>query len=152
MNSLSVRRKGHPPSGFEFPASTKLDETLEATNTTLSRLQSLRVSLPLSSNSKSRIGECATSLTDSYIGMGLARNELMTPSVKRVGLRSPILLATDVAMGASRSATFNRFKTSSKATVIAAVSSGPNAVLIAKSGIGILLTYRCESEKLPDCQ
>jgi hypothetical protein len=32
------------------------------------------------------------------------------------------------------------------------VSSGPNAVLIAKSGIGILLTYRCESEKLPDCQ
>src|SRR5215813_9659086 len=51
--------------------------------------------------------------------MGLARNELMTPSVKRVGLRSPlfarrtIFLATDVAMGASRSATFNRFKTSS---------------------------------------
>jgi hypothetical protein len=37
--------------------------------------------------------------------MGVARNELMTPSVKRVGLRSPlfarrtIFLATDVAMG-----------------------------------------------------
>jgi hypothetical protein len=29
------------------------------------------------------------SLTAGYIGMGLARNELMTPSVKRVGLRSP---------------------------------------------------------------
>ncbi len=45
-----------------------------------------------------------SSLTGGYIGMGLARNELMTPSVKRAGLRSPlfarrmILLATDVAM------------------------------------------------------
>src|SRR4051794_4905710 len=49
------------------------------------------------------------SLTKAYIGMGLTRNELMTPSVKRVGLRSPlfarrtIFLATDVAMGALRS-------------------------------------------------
>jgi hypothetical protein len=91
-----------------------------------------------------------------YIGMGLARNELMTPSVKRAGLRSPLLarrtifLATDVAMGASRSATFNRFKTSSKATVMAVVSSGPNAVLISRRVIGISLTYGCESEKLPD--
>jgi hypothetical protein len=96
------------------------------------------------------------SLTAGYIGMGLARNELMTPSVKRAGLRSPLLarrtifLATDVAMGASRSATFNRFKTSSKATVIAVVSSGPNAVLISRRVIGISLTYGCESEKLPD--
>ena len=45
-------------------------------------------------------------MTEGYIGMGLARNELMTPSVKRVGLHSPffarrmIFLATDVAMGA----------------------------------------------------
>jgi hypothetical protein len=45
--------------------------------------------------------------SDGYIGMGLARNELMTPSVKRVGLRSPffarrmIFFATDVAMRAS---------------------------------------------------
>src|SRR5437588_398066 len=77
--------------------------------------------------------------------MGLARNELMTPSVKRVGLRSPffarrmIFFATDVAMRASWSATFNRFKTSSKAVVIAAVSSGPNAVLISKRIIGYCL-------------
>jgi hypothetical protein len=79
----------------------------------------------------------------------------MTPSVKRVGLRSPffarrtIFLATDFAMGASRSATFNRFKASSKAVVMAAVSSGPNAVLISRRVIGISLTYGCESEKLP---
>jgi hypothetical protein len=84
--------------------------------------------------------------TEGYIGRGLARNELMTPSVKRVGLRSPffarrrIFLATDVAMGASRSATFSRFKASSKATVMAAVSSGPNAVLISRMVIGISLT------------
>src|SRR5215813_8865847 len=49
---------------------------------------------------------------------GLATNELTTPSVKRVGLHSPffarrtIFFATDVAMGASRSAIFNRFKAS----------------------------------------
>ena len=95
------------------------------------------------------------SLTKAYIGMGLTRNELMTPSVKRVGLRSPlfarrtIFLATDVAMGALRSATFNRFKASSKAAVMAAVSSGPNAVLISRRVRGISLTYGCESEKLP---
>jgi hypothetical protein len=46
--------------------------------------------------------------------MGLTRNELTTPSVKRVGLRSPlfarrtIFLAIDVAMEVSRSATLNR--------------------------------------------
>src|SRR5215467_8332159 len=83
---------------------------------------------------------------------GLATNELTTPSVKRVGLHSPffarrtIFFATDVAMGASRSAIFNRF---TKAAVMAAVSSGPNAVLISRRMIGISLTYRCESEKLP---
>jgi hypothetical protein len=44
----------------------------------------------------------------------------------------------------------NRFKTSSKATVMAVVSSGPNAVLISRRVIGISLTYGCESEKLPD--
>jgi hypothetical protein len=88
--------------------------------------------------------------------MELARNELMTPSVKRAGLRSPpfarrrIFLATDVAMGVSRSATFNRFKASSKAAAMDAVSSGPNAVLISRRVIGISLTYGCESEKLPD--
>jgi hypothetical protein len=44
------------------------------------------------------------SLTKAYIGMGLARNELMIASVKRVGLHSPlfarrtIFLATDIAM------------------------------------------------------
>jgi hypothetical protein len=60
------------------------------------------------------------SLTKAYIGLGLARNELMT-----LGLRSPlfarrrIFLASDVAMGALRSATFNRFKASSKAAVMA---------------------------------
>jgi hypothetical protein len=32
---------------------------------------------------------------------------------------------------------------------MAAVSSGPNAVLISRRMIGISLTYRCESEKLP---
>src|SRR5262244_4585906 len=86
---------------------------------------------------------------------GLATNELTTPSVKRVGLHSPffarrtIFFATDVAMGASRSAIFNRFKASSKAAVMAAVSSGPNAVLISRRVIGISVTYRCESEKLP---
>jgi hypothetical protein len=90
---------------------------------------------------------------DGYTGMGLARNELITPSIKRVGLHSPlfarrtIFLATDVAMGASRSATFNRFKACSKAAVMAAVSSGPNAVLISRRVIGISVTYRCESEK-----
>src|SRR5215831_6424654 len=86
---------------------------------------------------------------------GLAPNELTTPSVKRVGLHSPffarrtIFFATDVAMEASRSAIFNRFKASSKAAVMAAVSSGPNAVLISRRMIGISLTYHCESEKLP---
>src|SRR2546423_2231156 len=76
-----------------------------------------------------------------------SRNELMTPSVKRVGLHSPlfarrtIFLATDVAMGASRSTTFNRFKASSKAAVMAAVSSGPNAVLISRRVISMSLSY-----------
>src|SRR5262245_53983210 len=51
-------------------------------------------------------------------------------------------------MGASRSATFNRFKASSKATVMAAVSSGPNAVLISRRVIGISLTYGYEPGKL----
>ncbi len=98
------------------------------------------------------------SLTKAYIGMGLTRNELMTPSVKRVGLRSPlfarrtIFLATDVAMGASRSTTFNRFKASSKAVVMAAVSSGPNAVLISRREISMSLSYGCESEELPGRQ
>jgi hypothetical protein len=54
--------------------------------------------------------------------------------------------------GGSRSATFNRFKASSKATVMAAVSSGPNAVLISRRVIGISLTYGCESQKLLGCQ
>ena len=55
---------------------------------------------------------------------GLATNELTTPSVKRFGLHSPffarrtIFFATDIAMGASRSAIFNRFKASSKAAVM----------------------------------
>jgi hypothetical protein len=45
---------------------------------------------------------------------GLARNELMTASIKRAGLQSPffarrtIFLATDVVTGASRSVTLNR--------------------------------------------
>ena len=39
---------------------------------------------------KYRIEWATGLLTDGYIGMGLARNELMTPSVKRVGLRSPL--------------------------------------------------------------
>ena len=63
--------------------------------------------------------------------------------------RRTIFLATDIAMGALRSATFNRFKASSKAAVMAAVSSGPNAVLISRSVIGISLAYGCESKKLP---
>src|SRR6476620_8476194 len=41
--------------------------------------------------------------------------------------------------GASRSAIFNRFKASSKAEVMAAVSSRPNAVLISRRMIGISL-------------
>jgi hypothetical protein len=96
--------------------------------------------------------------TGGYIGMGLTRNELTASSVNRVGLRSPLFarrtmfLAIDVAMEASRSATFNRFKASSKATVMAAVSSGPNAVLISRRVIGISLTYGCESQKAPGCQ
>jgi hypothetical protein len=55
--------------------------------------------------------------------MGLARNELMTASVKRVGLHSPlfarrtIFFATDIPMYASGSATFNRFNASSKAVI-----------------------------------
>ena len=100
--------------------------------------------------------EWATGLTHRRLHRdGVARNELITPSIKRVGLHSPlfarrtIFLATDVAMGASRSATFNRFKASSKAAVMAAVSSWPNAVLISRRVIGISVTYRCESEKLP---
>src|SRR5215472_8911332 len=82
--------------------------------------------------------EWATGHTDGYAGMRLARNELITLSIKRFGLHSPpfarrtIFLATDVAMGASRSTTFNRFNASSKASVMAAVSSGPNAVLISR--------------------
>jgi|SRR6516164_5620150 len=86
---------------------------------------------------------------------GLATNELTTPSVKRFGLHSPffarrtIFFATDIAMGASRSATFNRFKASSKAAVMAAVSSGPNAVLISRRVIGISLTCGWGLEKLP---
>jgi hypothetical protein len=93
------------------------------------------VSLPLSSNAKPRnrpVGNGPHSQRD-----GIGSKDLTTSSVKRVGLRSPlfarrtIFFATDVAMGASRSARFNRFKASSKAAVMAAVSSGPNAVLIA---------------------
>jgi hypothetical protein len=97
-----------------------------------------------------------TGLTHS--GIGLTGKELMTPSVKRAGLHSPlfarrmIFLATDVAMGASRSASFNRIKASSKAAVMAAVSSGPNAVLISRRVMGISLTDSCESEKFPRCQ
>jgi hypothetical protein len=105
-----------------------------------------------------RLSGQRASLTDGYIGMGLARNELMTPSVKRVGLHSPpfarrtIFLATDVAMGVSRLATFNRFKASSKAVVMAAMSSGPNTVLISRRVISMSLSYGCESEELPGCQ
>src|SRR5262245_23155722 len=89
---------------------------------------------------------------------GLATNELTTPSVKRVGLHSPffarrtIFFATDVAMGASRSAIFNRFKASSKAAVMAAVSSGPNAVLISRRVIGISLTYGWGVREVAGCQ
>ena len=36
-----------------------------------------------------------------------------------------------------------------EAAVMAAVSSGPNAVLISRRVRGISLTYGCESEKLP---
>jgi len=67
------------------------------------------LTLRVARHAKENIGlnEQRASRTDGYIGMGVARNELMTPSVKRVGLRSPlfarrtIFLATDVAMGAS---------------------------------------------------
>src|SRR5436190_2047189 len=73
-------------------------------------------------------------VTHQSVGIGFARKERITPSVNRVGFRSPlfarrtIFLASNVAIAASRSATFNRFRASSNAALMAAMSSGPNAV------------------------